>query len=79
MKVNFTVFPNKFKKSDNQPDYTSSMKVDEKWESIASCWEKTAKNGTKYLSCSVDTEMAQKSKEAYKEGNTEQVEDTFNI
>lgn len=50
---NFTITKNKFKKTDSQPDYKMSIKQDDAFIEIGSCWLKEGKNG-KFFSCKLN-------------------------
>lgn len=56
--TNFSIFKNKFKKSENQPDYKMSAKQDDKFIEIGACWIKQSKDGTQYLSCKLSENPA---------------------
>jgi uncharacterized protein (DUF736 family) len=49
---NFAIFKAKEKKSEKSPDYTISIKVNDKLVTIGGCWIKEGKAG-KYFSCSL--------------------------
>jgi uncharacterized protein (DUF736 family) len=54
---NFVVSKNIYKKSDKQPDYQLSAKIDEKYLTIGSAWLKEGKQG-KYFSVQLKEGLA---------------------
>lgn len=56
--TNFSIFKNKFKKAENQPDYKISAKQDDKFIEIGVCWIKKSKDQTQYLSCKLSENPA---------------------
>lgn len=56
--TNFSIFKNKFKKNENQPDYKMSAKEGEKYIEIGACWIKKTKDGTTFLSCKLSENPA---------------------
>lgn len=47
---NFAIFKNNKKEKETQPDYTISVKVDDKYITAGGCWLKDGKTG-KFFSC----------------------------
>ena len=47
----FSIFKAKDKKSPNSPDYSISLKINDKYATVGGCWIKEMKDGSKYFSC----------------------------
>lgn len=47
----FSIFKVKEKKSPNSPDYSISLKVNDKYATVGGGWIKEMKDGSKYISC----------------------------
>jgi len=60
--MTFTMFTNKYKKTDKHPDYTGDIKIDGKIMRIA-CWEKLDKNKNTFLSGSIEIKDESKKKD----------------
>jgi len=48
---NFSLFKTKEKKKPNSPDYSITIKVNDKFITVGAGWIKEAKDKSKYLSC----------------------------
>ena len=48
---NFSLFKTKEKKTPNSPDYSITIKVNDKFITVGAGWIKEAKDRSKYLSC----------------------------
>ena len=74
---NFQIFKNKYKKADNQPDYSISMKgADGKYIQCGAGWKKTMSNGEGYISCKVEDKGAKTSPQTPTEAD-KKAEDDF--
>lgn len=51
---NFQIFKIEDKKSDKEPDYRLTAKVEDKFMDIGAGWIKTSPKGTKYISCQLN-------------------------
>ena len=51
---NFSLTKNSYKKTDTQPDYKMSVKIEDKFVETGSCWIKKDKNGNTFLSCKLN-------------------------
>lgn len=48
---NFSLQKNKFKKTEQAPDYKISVLIEDKFTDAGACWIKKDKNGNTFLSC----------------------------
>jgi uncharacterized protein (DUF736 family) len=61
---NFSIFKNKDKKKDNDPDYTISINTGTKeqpsYNTCGACWLKDGNDGSKYISCKLSDAYGEK-------------------
>lgn len=57
---NFSIFKNEKKQKANEPDYSISAKIGEKYTNIGGCWIKEGKSG-KYISCQLSKQYKDRS------------------
>jgi uncharacterized protein (DUF736 family) len=81
-KINFTIWPNKFKKEEKHPDYEIKIKLDQpdtytkkdgtegtaNSRKVGACWKKEGPSGDKYLSCVVEKDKLSQKQEVSKTG-----------
>lgn len=64
---NFYITKNKFKKTDKQPDYNISIKVDDAFIAVGSAWIKDGKGG-KFFSCKLNDVYVDHTKNTARKG-----------